>query len=208
MGIQLSGTAGAGPALLSALGVAFLIGCGSDGTAPPATPSPTTAATQAPPTATATLALPSPTGTPALPTATGTPVRPTATLAAPTSTHTPAALCAERRGGALVSFAVCDESLTVWSSAPAFIDQALALLESGGQLIPVFEILRDGSDCDGQWTWHVDPAAMSFAELAIELCDGCPSHIEDDKPYWLGTVGQYCPWTARVVAVDDRRGSP
>jgi hypothetical protein len=46
---------------------------------------------------------------------------------------------------------------------------------------------------------------MSFAELAIELCDGCPAHIEADKPYWLETVREYCPWSARVVAIDDRR---
>ena len=48
---------------------------------------------------------------------------------------------------------------------------------------------------------------MTFADLAIELCDGCPSHIEDDKTYWIETVGQYCPWSARVTAVDDRRGA-
>jgi hypothetical protein len=134
------------------------------------------------------------------PTATATPVP-------PSPTRTPAALCAERSGGALITFAMCDETLTVWSTAPAFIDQALALLAAGEQLIPSFETLRDATDCDAQWSWHVDPAAMSFAELAIELCDGCPSHIEDDKDYWLGTVGQYCPWSARVVAVDDRRAS-
>jgi hypothetical protein len=143
----------------------------------------------------------------AAPTATPSPSA-TATPGAPSPTSTPAALCAERSGGALITFAMCDETLIVWSTAPAFIDQALALLAAGEQLIPSFESLRDGTDCDAQWSWHVDPVAMSFAELAIELCDGCPSHIEDDKDYWLGTVGQYCPWSARVVAVDDRRALP
>ena len=105
----------------------------------------------------------------------------------------------------MITFAICDETLAVWSTADAFIDQARQLLTSGDQLIPIFGTLIDGTDCDPQWTWHPAPADMSFAELAIELCDGCPSHIEDDKSYWLGTVGQYCPWGARVSSVDDRR---
>lgn len=114
--------------------------------------------------------------------------------------------CAARRGGAFVAFDICDESLIVWSTAPAFIDEAIRLLDSGERLIPVFAQLLDGTDCDPQWTWHVGPAEMSFTEFAIELCDGCPSHLDDDKAYWLNTVRQYCPWTARVVDVDDRRG--
>ena len=129
----------------------------------------------------------------------------TPTVAAPTPTPTPAALCAARTGGALIRFAVCDETLSLWSTADPFIDEAIALLASGEQRIPVFSDLVDGMDCDRKWTWHADPAAMSFADFAIELCDGCPFHIEDDKPYWLDTVGQYCPWAARVIAVDDRR---
>jgi len=125
--------------------------------------------------------------------------------ATPAPSGTPAALCAGRRGGALISLAICDETLAVWSTADAFIDTARELLASGEGLIPIFATLLDGSDCDAQWSWHPDAAHMSFAELAIELCDGCPSHIEADKTYWLTVVRQYCPWSARVSAVDDRR---
>ena len=125
--------------------------------------------------------------------------------AASKPTGTPAALCAERRGGALITFEACEATFTLWSTAGAFIDEAAALLQAGEQRIPIFSELLDGTDCDGQWTWHADAAAMSFADFTIELCDGCPFHIEDDKPYWLETVGQYCPWSARVVAVEDRR---
>jgi hypothetical protein len=123
------------------------------------------------------------------------------------ATPTPAAPpCAARTGGALISFALCEgETLTVWSTADAFITEALALLASGDRRIPVFGTLRDDTDCDPQWTWHPAPADMAFAEFTIELCDGCPSHIEADTPYWFDTVRQYCPWSARVTAVDDRR---
>lgn len=170
-------------------------GCGSDGrrTSAP-TPTPTATAT---PLATATSTRTA--------SATATPNPPPTSTATSSPTPSPSSLCAERRGGALVRFSVCKQTLTVWSTEGAFIDEAIALLASGEQRIPVFGTLLDAADCDLQWTWHPDPAVMSFADLAIELCDGCPSHIEDDKGYWLDTVGQYCPWTAQVIAVEDRR---
>jgi len=134
---------------------------------------------------------------------------PTATATAiPSPTMTSGPSCASRTGGAVITFAICERTLTVWSTAPGFIDEAIALLAAGEQRIPVFAALLDGADCDAQWSWHPDPGEMSFADFTIELCDGCPFHIEDDKPYWLDTVDQYCPWTAQVTAVDDRRVVP
>ena len=188
--------------LAMAVLVVYASGCGDgDGSgmrtpSPSVTPLPSATSAPTPPTSTF---LPT-----AAPTATRTIAPPTRAL--PTVTTTPAALCADRTGGALVSFRICDnETLRVWSTASEFIDQAAALLASGEQRIPVFGALLDGTDCDAQWTWHPDAANQSFTELAIELCDGCPSHVEADKPYWFETVRQYCPWSARVVVVDDRR---
>jgi glucose/arabinose dehydrogenase len=112
---------------------------------------------------------------------------------------------AARVGGAMISFRIAGESLAVWVTNDAFIDRAAELLASGGRRIPVFGTLLDGRDCDARWTWHVDPDDVSFADAAIELCDGLPSHIESNKTYWLKTVGSFCPWSAEVAAVDDRR---
>ena len=114
-------------------------------------------------------------------------------------------LCAERTGGALITFQVVGETLTVWVTDDGFIDEAIRLREAGEQRIPVFDTLIDGQDCDAQWSFHPDPESVSFADFTIELCDGLPSHIEADKSYWVGTVGSYCPWSAQVIAVDDRR---
>jgi hypothetical protein len=117
-----------------------------------------------------------------------------------------AELCAERTDGALIDFAITSETLRLWLTDDAFIDEALAQL--GGQMqprVPVLSVLIDGQDCDPQWTWHVDPAQVEFADATIELCDGLPSHIEGDKTYWLNTVMSYCPWSDTVTAVDDRR---
>jgi len=117
----------------------------------------------------------------------------------------PPCLCGARTGGALIRFAIAGESLTVWVTSDAFIDRALELLASGGRQIPIFGTLLDATGCDAQWSWQVDPLDVTFADAAIELCDGLPSHIEADRKYWLETVGSYCPWSAVVTAVDDRR---
>ena len=113
--------------------------------------------------------------------------------------------CSALAGGALIGFGIQSESLTVWVTNGAFIDRAKQLLATGARQIPIFGTLLDGRACDPQWTWHVDPQNVSFADAAIEVCDGLPSYIEANKAYWLGTVGSYCPWSAVVRGVDDRR---
>jgi hypothetical protein len=49
------------------------------------------------------------------------------------------------------------------------------------------------------WSWHLDPATIEVPDMAIELCDGRPSFVEADLPYWLNSVRNFCPWGARVV---------
>jgi hypothetical protein len=113
-------------------------------------------------------------------------------------------LCADRAGGALITLDIAgadEETLTVWSENDDFIAEARALEGTGEQLIPMFNDLVEGRDCDAQWSWHVDPMDMTWAEAAIELCDAVPSGIESNKSYWLDTVDQYCPWGASVSRV-------
>lgn len=113
-------------------------------------------------------------------------------------------LCADRTGGALVDFTIVEETLRVWIESPAFVTEAERLLASGESRIPVFEDLLDGSDCDSQWSWHPNPVDVDFADFTIEICDGIPSYIEENKTEWLGSVDAYCPWSATVSAVTRR----
>ena len=113
--------------------------------------------------------------------------------------------CETRRGGAFITFNICDESLTVWIENNDFIDTAIDIYNGNTRMmIPVF-MLREGTDCDPQWSWHVDPQEAFWAEVTIELCDGRPSYIEQDLDYWLNTVKEYCPWSAQIQSIDDRR---
>jgi hypothetical protein len=45
-----------------------------------------------------------------------------------------------------------------------------------------------------------------MAEFAIEVCDGRPSYVEENVDEFVGTVGRYCPWQARLVELRDYRG--
>lgn len=113
--------------------------------------------------------------------------------------------CADRDGGALVTLDVVGESFTFWSTDGAFIDSALDDLATGHDMLPLFGQVVEGTDCDAQWSWHVDAAEMSWADFAIELCDARPSYIEANLADWIDQVGQWCPWSGTVTAVDDRR---
>jgi hypothetical protein len=113
--------------------------------------------------------------------------------------------CADRTGGALIHFRICDEDLTVWMTDEAFIDEALVLEGAEEGRIPNFFQVVKGTDCDPQWSWHVSPSAAEWADFTIELCDGCPWYIEENLDDWVDQVGGYCPWLADVVSVDDRR---
>ena len=73
-------------------------------------------------------------------------------------------------------------------------------LATGGQGV-INGRLRDGTGGFNEgWSWHLDPATVEAVDVTIELCDGRPSMIEENRDYWFESVGQFCPWGARVVA--------
>jgi len=51
------------------------------------------------------------------------------------------------------------------------------------------------------WSWHLDPDDVTMTEFAIELCDGTPSEVEHNLPYWLFQVETFCPWSSRVIEI-------
>lgn len=55
-------------------------------------------------------------------------------------------------------------------------------------------------NADHWFLWHFIPDQWNLVALAIEVCDGCPySDVDADTAYWVGTIGQYCPWSGRPV---------
>jgi hypothetical protein len=52
------------------------------------------------------------------------------------------------------------------------------------------------------WSFHLDPASISFAEMSIEVCDAATSYVQEH----LAEVGgaflpsrRWCPWSSRVI---------
>lgn len=55
-------------------------------------------------------------------------------------------------------------------------------------------------NADHWFLWHFIPGQWDLVELAIELCDGCPyTDVDADTAYWVGTIGQFCPWSGLPV---------
>jgi hypothetical protein len=49
------------------------------------------------------------------------------------------------------------------------------------------------------WSWHLVPESVETPDVAVEVCDGTPSFVEQELDYWLDTVERYCHWCAVVT---------
>ena len=45
-----------------------------------------------------------------------------------------------------------------------------------------------------------------MAEVAIELCDGLPSYVEENVDEFVERVRRYCPWAAKLVELQNFTG--
>lgn len=98
-----------------------------------------------------------------------------------------------------MTFAVEDEQYRILLTDPADIAIAEQLLAGEeAPSIPSGLIVRGDPSVNTGYSWHIDPDSVEFADVTIEVCDGVPSFVED------GTLegDRYCPWGARVVAID------
>ncbi len=71
------------------------------------------------------------------------------------------------------------------------------------RMFPLGELARGDGGFNMPWSWHLKPESVRMVDASIELCDGLPSHVESDLDYWVDVVGQYCPWSAEIVASAD-----
>lgn len=103
-------------------------------------------------------------------------------------------------GRAAFEVVVSGEKFVVEVETDAQIQAMSARLASGVENVISGPLLAGSGGFNAPWGWHLDPAQVHAADMAIELCDGRPSMVEADLGYWIDTVGQFCPWGAKVVA--------
>jgi hypothetical protein len=102
--------------------------------------------------------------------------------------------------GVVVTFRVADaESYKIRLTDPADIEIARKLLAAEvAPAIPNGVVVRGSADVNVGYSWHIDPASVEFADSTIEVCDGLPSDVEKG----LITSDRYCPWSAKVIAIE------
>lgn len=93
------------------------------------------------------------------------------------------------------------ENFVVRTSDPAVLqvaDSLLALPAESRNMLVIGPIDRGDEGYNRPWNWHFKTNQWTFAEAAIELCDGMPSYVHQHLDEWLDTVGSYCPWSSRL----------
>jgi len=98
---------------------------------------------------------------------------------------------------ALATFAVGGEVFHVSLTTADQITAAHAAQRGGAARIPIGRIVS-GSQANTGWSWHLED--LTFAEAAIELCDGRPSDVERQGIGFGG--GRFCPWSAVIIRIE------
>ena len=107
--------------------------------------------------------------------------------------------CGVCNNGALYLVRVVGETFRMRVVDPAAIAEADALIGKPTKIIIGNLEAGNGNGDNIGWSWHLDPTSIHFGDMAVEVCDGLPSHIENDLDYWLVRVGYYCPWSGEIV---------
>lgn len=98
---------------------------------------------------------------------------------------------------------VAGEKFVVRASDNQTIQQLKDNYDGNNNMHITGKLVRGDGGFNQPWSWHLDPASVSMAEISIEVCDGRPSYVEESLDEWLATVGDaYCPWGSRVVAIN------
>jgi hypothetical protein len=95
---------------------------------------------------------------------------------------------------------VSGERFRIGLRTEAQVARAEALLASGAENNIHGTVRRGSGRFNAPYSWHLDPATVTFPDLSMEVCDGRPqSDVESDVDYWVDTVKYYCPWGAKIV---------
>jgi hypothetical protein len=94
--------------------------------------------------------------------------------------------------------AVDRETFVVRAADPETIRLATENFRGRNSTFPIGPLRPGDGGFNAPWSWHFDPDRVRMAEIAIEVCDGRPSYVQEHLQDFLNV---YCPWGARVVAV-------
>lgn len=79
------------------------------------------------------------------------------------------------------------------------VEMAMQRMQDGTVGVIHGSVVRGDGGFNDPYDWHLDPATVTFPDLAMEVCDGRPQFVQDDLDYWVDTIQYYCPWGAQIV---------
>lgn len=101
----------------------------------------------------------------------------------------------------LVTFETASGSFIARIVHPASIDRARAALGTGGSAgIPNGRIVEGDGGVNIGHDWHLED--VELVDVTIEVCDGTADFVDENLEVFLD-LGNYCPWSALVVAIDE-----
>ena len=94
---------------------------------------------------------------------------------------------------------VVGEEFRVQATSATAISALRQRMASGAAGVITGRLSSGSGGFNAPWGWHLDPATVAAPDVATEVCDGRPSDVQSNISYWMGSVGSFCPWSARVV---------
>jgi hypothetical protein len=126
----------------------------------------------------------------------------TTTGSAPTSTTTVTTTTAATTTPIVATFEVAGERFRARFTDPVQIDLVRRTRAGAVHRFPSGTVVWGATGDNTGYPWHLEQARM--VEMAIELCDGRPSDVVEDR--WKPPT--FCPWGAQVVAVEEAAAAP
>jgi hypothetical protein len=91
---------------------------------------------------------------------------------------------------------------TIQLTDPGTIAEARDIVDQGLHKIVIGRIVKSTAPYNPRWDFHYNPATVTFADAAIEVCDATTPYVEDHLdeaggPFLPGLY--WCPWTGRLI---------
>lgn len=83
---------------------------------------------------------------------------------------------------------------------PEAIRLAMENLEGRNNKHPNGRIAPGDGGFNAPWSWHFVADSVRMVDASVEVCDGTPRYVESHRADYL--LSGYCPWGARIVAVE------
>jgi len=95
---------------------------------------------------------------------------------------------------------VLGEKFTIYVLDKETIQQATDQMNGLNHMHPIGTLDSGDGGFNMPWSWHMKPETVRMTDFSTEVCDAEPHMLQDNLTYWVKVVGNYCPWSAKIVS--------